>query len=156
MSECGCNRFASYGRCYHTDPEFGRAVVPSEASRPVQAERDRDWEQRFLAYVDSLADHFGAADPTITERVLKRVNGTGVRNYADARFLSADDDRDLLAELRDEASDLIAYAMFAIERRRVVDGDESEDGEVWSHLSQAAAHAAVADYHASQAQRLAR
>lgn len=155
MSECGCNRYQAQGTCLHVAP-FGSVKLPPEAYRPKVPERDRDWEQRFLAYVDSLADHFGAADPTITERVLKRVNGTGVRNYGDARFLSADDDRDLLAELRDEASDLIAYAMFAIERRRVVDGDESEDGEVWSHLSQAAAHAAVADYHASQAQRLAR
>jgi hypothetical protein len=88
--------------------------------------------------------------------VLKRVNGTGVRNYGDARFLSGEDDRDLVQELREECQDAIAYSMFEIERRRVVDGDETEDDEVWSHLSQAAAHAAVADYHASQAQRLAR
>ena len=131
-------------------------MVPPEAYRPKVPERDRDWEQRFLAYIDSLADHYGAADPTIAERVLKRVNGTGVRNYGDTRFLSGEDDRDLVQELREECQDAIAYSMFEIERRRVVDGDETEDDEVWSHLSQAAAHAAVADYHASQAQRLAR
>ena len=156
MSECGCNRFAAYGRCYHTDPEFGKAALAPDAYRPVQPERDREWERKFLTYVDSLADHFGASDPTIAELVLKRVNGTGVRNYGDTRFLRTDDDRDLVQELREECQDAVAYSMFEIERRRVLDGDESEGDEAWSHLTQAAAHAAVADYHASHAQRYGR
>ena len=155
MSECGCNRFAAYGRCYHTDPEFGKATLAPDAYRPVQPERDREWERKFLTYVDSLADHFGASDPTITERVLRRINGVGVSHYGDHSFLSASDERDLIAELRDECADAVAYSMFEIERRRV-SGEEAEDDEVWSHLAQAAAHAAVADYHASVAQRLAR
>jgi hypothetical protein len=114
-------------------------------------ERDREYEGRFLAYVEGLADHFGASDPTFTERVLGRVNGAGVRNYGDDSFLS--DSRDLVQELREECQDACAYAMFEIERRRIVSGDESEDDDLFHHLCLAAAHAAVADYHASQAQR---
>jgi hypothetical protein len=136
----------------HVAP-FGSVKLPPEAYRPKVPERDREYERAFLDHVVSLAEHLGAGESQFAEYVFQRTDSVGARSYGDTSFLS--DDRDLIRELRDEAFDLCVYAMFEAEKRRLTEV-ESEDDEITHHLSLAAAHAAVADYHASIVQRLAR
>jgi hypothetical protein len=113
-------------------------------------ERDREYESHFLAVAEDYAAHLGApTDGAFTRLVNHRSDGQGVRSYGDVSFLT--DQRDLLTECREECGDAGVYSMFECEKQ----GYEPHDEE-FIHLAQAAAHAALADYHIRLAQQLQR
>lgn len=143
--------FVAKGTCYHTGMK-----PPWTEVMPRLPQRSRDWERRFLAYVTSIATHFGGPDETdFTERVMGRTEGVGASDYGDSAFLH--DDRNLIADAREEALDMAVYCMFEIEKRRMNDATDHDLGDdIFHHLAQAAAHAAVSDYHAKEALKLAR
>jgi len=150
---CGCRKYLHKGSCTHTGADPWIRPTPPEAFDASRPKRDREWERQFLRYVTELAVHFGVEGGNYSELAMARADLGGQR-YGDDSFLT--DDRDQIAEMRDELHDAPVYAMFAIEKLRLVDRDLDESDEAYHHLAQAAAHAAVADYHASVAQRLTR
>ena len=113
-------------------------------------ERDREYEAHFLAVVADYAEHLGApTDGAFARLAAHRADGQGVRSYGDTSFLT--DERDLLTECREECGDAIVYTMFECEKQR-----HDPDSESFIHLAQAAAYAALADYHIRLAQQLQR
>lgn len=149
MTTCECRVFKNQGWCQHVNPEKKTAFSYIDR-RDLHAlpERDREYEQQFLTYVESLAVHLGApADAAFTRLVNHRTDGIGPDRYGDIAFLV--DDRDLPMEAAEEAGDVGVYAMFEAEKFKDEPGDEC-----YHHLAQAAAFSAVALYHLRQVQRI--
>lgn len=147
---CECRRYQAQGWCDHENPKGERTFWYREGHHQPVAQRNRDYEQEFLTYVEQLAEHLGAPpDNAFTKLVNHRANSTGADSYGDASFLT--DGRDLPLEAAEEAGDLGVYAVFDIEKH----GDKPGD-EAYHYAAQAAAHAAVALYHLRHLQRLRR
>ena len=115
----------------------------------IQMGRDNEYERIFLEQVVKDAHRrYGVDVGPFTIAVRERLN-RGEERHGDA-FLENDNHN----HIAKEAPDVVGYALLEIQRINHF-GEPGADG-VFHHLYEAAIAAAVADWHARQARRLAR